>query len=444
MGNSIIAVGVAGGSPARRLAEKVDSHPFMELVGIAHEYSDLLRMAEKARPDVLLLPLTSARELTNRSVEELAPLIRLLCFIVWGEDEVDFEARVLLSLPLRWGGTIDPAWSTEEIYRFISSRLRLIMAHWQEKSGVSNWVRRDNSIHLFTGGKGGCGSTLLALVFSLALSRSGKRILLLEADPSNSQLGAFLEEKGGKSVPDLLPLADDLSWEMLSRGLYRHPGGFLILPFHATRGTVGQVRLAGADLSRWPHLLRNLSFLFDHIVMDCPPGAGGVHSVLPLLSNAFIVCTQEILSLHGARRTADDLRRLGVPMDRLNLILNRYSRRSLVEPHHVLQAVGLEIAALVPERPGEGRDFAELGKLPSEKSPIYKTLESLASNLTKKKNLADTLDLKAPDFPLPGGRTGARDLLKRSYPQASATRTAHPGGKPVLSRPPGFKREAQA
>ncbi|MEJ5186613.1 MAG: ArsA-related P-loop ATPase [Candidatus Geothermincolales bacterium] len=380
MENSIIAVGVAGGSSARTLAEKVDSHPLMGLTGLASELNDLLRMVERTQPDALLLPLSLARELSALPLEDLNPLLCPICFIVCESAEADSEARVLLSLPLRIGGSIDPAWDADEMYRFISSRLRLFAAERRGRT-VRAGSRGRTSIHLFVGGKGGCGTTLMAMSVSFLLARAEKRVLLMEPDPRNSQLGVFLGDKGGKSVPELLPLADDLSWDMLNRGLCRHTGGFFILPFQAATGGMAEGKAGEASSARWPHLLRNLSFIFDHVILDAPPGAFAAFPILPLLSSVFLVCTQDIMSVQGTRNTVQGLRKYGVSSEKLWLLLNRYSRRCLVEPHHIVQATGLEIAALIPDRPNEGRDFAELGKLPLEKSPIYKSLFPVVSRL---------------------------------------------------------------
>lgn len=382
-----ISVGLTGGPSTRILADKVDSHPLMELAGITHEFPDLLRMVSKVEPDVLILSPSMAQEFSSRPLVEIAPLFSSLCFIIWEGVESESQIKQLISVPLRLGGVIDPDWDAERLYGHISIRLQTLFSVSHQKGDPLARKKDGNAVYMFTGSKGGSGSTLLSLTLSRVLARLGKKTLLMELDAGNSQLGAFLEGKNGKTVLELLPLADDLSWDMVSRGIHKHPDGFFVLPFEHFRTGSGSEKPSESgsrcspdwESRMFSRLFRNLTFLFDQVVVDGPTRMGGCAlQLLSLFSLIFIVCTQDALSVYGAGKTCEALRKLGYSGDRVKLVLNRFSRRSLVEPHHITRATSLNIAALIPDRPHEGRDFAELGKLPSDKSPIYGSMRLLA------------------------------------------------------------------
>jgi MinD-like ATPase involved in chromosome partitioning or flagellar assembly len=249
-----------------------------------------------------------------------------------------------------------------------------------------------NALYTVMGTKGGVGTTLLTCALAAAMSSSERRVLLMEMDRSLSQL-LYLKPRGdGKSLLDLYPMAEEISWDLIKASVHRHMAGFHLLPYgHGNDDGV-------ADGKPVPEpLMRNLLFLFDVIIQDLP--CSSRRDFIPLLHycpTVLLVSLPDTLSATCARSTAAYVSRTGLCQDHLRLVVNRCGPHHALEPVELARAVGIELLAAFPDDPRSGLDFAELGELPRNDSPLGKAAAAMAAAL----GFGDAPTVKAPTLQL--------------------------------------------
>jgi ATP-binding protein involved in chromosome partitioning len=155
-------------------------------------------------------------------------------------------------------------------------------------------------------GKGGVGKSTVAVNIAVALSQSGARVGLLDADiygpniPTMMGVERLPPPNGKKLVP-----AEAYGVKMISMGLLVKPGQPLIwrgpMLNSAIRQFLGEVE--------WGEL--------DYLIVDLPPGTGdaalSLAQALPL-SGAIIVTLPQLVSLEDASRGLQMFRTLEVPI----------------------------------------------------------------------------------------------------------------------------------
>ena len=150
------------------------------------------------------------------------------------------------------------------------------------------------SIVAIASGKGGVGKTWLAITLSHALARSGRQVLLFDADLGlanvDIQLGLTPAADLGGVVAGQMTLAE---------AVLTHAGGFDILPGRSGSGTLAA--LGTAPLEGVLRSLRGLARGYHDVVLDL--GAGLEPTVRRLAAFAdtlLVVATEEPTSLTDA------------------------------------------------------------------------------------------------------------------------------------------------
>jgi ATP-binding protein involved in chromosome partitioning len=155
-------------------------------------------------------------------------------------------------------------------------------------------------------GKGGVGKSTISSNLAVALSMTGARVGLLDADiygpniPTMMGIHEIPESKGDKLIP-----ADGYKVKIMSMGFLVKPGQPLIW-----RGPMlnSAIRQFLSDVE-WGEL--------DYLVIDLPPGTGDVPlslaQTLPL-SGVIIVTLPQAVSLEDASRGLEMFRTLEVPI----------------------------------------------------------------------------------------------------------------------------------
>ena len=375
-----VAVALSGGEMAPGIISSLESHPLLDLCGIARSVPDLVRLLQRFRPHALLASPSLLEDLDPAAgpAQDAAWLSAPVTFFISHAGETWGEGRLaeLLRLPLKYGGLIDAAaCGREELYAEVKRVLDIHRAGEglpRPQRGREGEAGRRSGLLILVGCKGGVGSTLLACSLAAAASSAGRRVLLMEGRRALSQL-LFLKPRGeGKTVSDLLPLAEDVSWDLIRVSVHRHAAGFYLLP-------CGD----GATPDAAPGaLLRNLLFLFDLVVFD--HHAGFLRAFPPLLVHdptVLLVSRPDTLAATCARGAASALLRAGLEHERLKLVVNACGPHHTLSPPELARAAGIDLIAALPDDPRSGLDFAELGSLPRADSPLGRNMLAVAASL---------------------------------------------------------------
>ncbi len=200
-------------------------------------------------------------------------------------------------------------------------------------------VKGVKNIIAVTSAKGGVGKSTTAINLALAISKSGAKVGVLDADVY------------GPSVPLMLgteqaqPEVRDGKWmqPIQAHGLYTHSIGYLVSKSEAAiwRGPMAS-RALGQLLNEtdWPDL--------DYLVIDMPPGTGDIQLTLSQqipVTGAIIVTTPQDLALADAKKGAAMFNKVDVPVVGLVENMSYHICGSCGAKEHIFGVGGAEAMA---------------------------------------------------------------------------------------------------
>lgn len=194
-------------------------------------------------------------------------------------------------------------------------------------------------------GKGGTGKSSFTALTGLALSRLGKRTLLIDCDIGLRNLDIYL----GMTDRALMDFADVISGRTaLEDAAVRHPlypNLYLLTAPVSLRGKT-------IEPQQMRSLLHSVRRQFDFCLIDSAAGLGCSFSLATCCADrAVVVATTEPSSLRDAQRTVMELR--SFPQGKLHLVVNRVRRKLLKSMHSTIDdamdAAGLPLLGVIPE-----------------------------------------------------------------------------------------------
>lgn len=176
------------------------------------------------------------------------------------------------------------------------------------RTTVDKSIRGVKNVIAVTSAKGGVGKSTTAVNLALALSHSGAKVGLLDADVYGPSVPLML------GTTDAKPGVVDNKWmqPIEVQGIYTHSIGYLIDKANAAiwRGPMASKALEQlVRETHWPDL--------DYLVIDMPPGTGDIQLTLAQqipVTGAVIVTTPQDLALADARKGAAMFDEVDVPV----------------------------------------------------------------------------------------------------------------------------------
>lgn len=152
-------------------------------------------------------------------------------------------------------------------------------------------------ITAITSGKGGVGKTFVAANLAAALARSGKRVLVLDADLGLANLDVVLNLYPKITLHDVFTGTSTLAEAILPA-----PGGFSVLL--AGSGMVEYSRMTAEVREKLQALVAEVAPMFDHVLLDTGAGISDVVLyTVSLAGEVLVVATPEPTSLTDAYAT---------------------------------------------------------------------------------------------------------------------------------------------
>lgn len=186
----------------------------------------------------------------------------------------------------------------------------------------------------FVNQKGGVGKTTCCINIGAALSRKGKRVLLIDADPQ-----ANLTVSAGIQLKDDEPTIYDAMKgdEFTSSVIKQKPGAeYDILP--------ADIMLSGADLELasepgremiLKECLEDVAGKYDYVLIDCPPALNLISIMALTAATGVIIPVQaQYLALNGVAQLLDTVKlvqkRMNPQLEIQGFIVTLYDPRKLL------------------------------------------------------------------------------------------------------------------
>ena len=229
----------------------------------------------------------------------------------------------------------------------------------------------------------GSGSSTLAVNLAVALARKEHTPLLIDLRFPLGDLAALLDLKPTHSVGELCQNAARMDRSMLERTLETHDSGVKLLA--APSSFADRAPGTAEGVREILHLARRM---FSHVLVDVDPSLGPEQQeVLSGADVVFVVLHLQFTCLRKACRTLDYLERVGVPRERIRVVVNRHGQDSEVPVAKAEKVLGLPIGHYVPDDPRSINKAANDGVpvvLASPHAHASRSLVALAASLNGK------------------------------------------------------------
>jgi len=205
---------------------------------------------------------------------------------------------------------------------------------------------RAGKILSFLSNKGGVGKSTLAVNVACGLAqRHPEQVLLIDASLQLGVAGTLLDLKPTTSLTDTVRERDRLDETLLRRLATPHPCGL-----HLLAAPAGPVEAAEIDDQIMARVLTLGRRSYDYVLVDSFPLLDRVMmAVLDLSDRAYVVLESVVPTVLGVAQLLKLLDSLGVPADRLRLLLNRYTGSTdNLKPADVAQRLGRAVDFTLP------------------------------------------------------------------------------------------------
>jgi pilus assembly protein CpaE len=226
------------------------------------------------------------------------------------------------------------------------------------------------------GGRGGCGTTFVAVHLAAALARRGEAILL-DVDPVFADvahaLGAVDADDAAHTIADVVAIGDELGPDQLGAALWMHASGIrTLLPPPPEEA----VRLRADQLEP---VLEAAAGAADAVVLHLPRGVDGLTAACARRADRVLeVLTLDVMSFRAGSRTVEAFAPLHLE-DRLGFVVNR-AARSEIAPEDVARVFGRPAAAVVPVDRAARAAF-ERGRAVGARTRSARRFDRLAASL---------------------------------------------------------------
>lgn len=207
--------------------------------------------------------------------------------------------------------------------------------------------------------KGACGATTIAACLAFQIRRLGhQRVLLADLDPLAGTIPFVLKVKCAYSFMDILPRIADLDQDLWKAMVTTRENIDVLL-------SPESLSEAAMDLEDARPILEYARQAYDVIVLD----GGGAYgpwnlSQAAIADHVLLVTTNELPALQGAQRALGYFDANGISLDKVRIVVNRFSRDAGLSKDVVAAALNTDDFETVPS------DFETLQKSLFEGKPV--------------------------------------------------------------------------
>lgn len=194
--------------------------------------------------------------------------------------------------------------------------------------------------------KGGSGKTVVATNLAVLLAqRSSRPVALVDADLQFGDVTVVIRLHVPHTIADAVPAIDRLDADLLRSLMVTHEeSGLLVLPAPLEPSLAD--RIAAADVLK---ILEVLQSFCSYVVIDTPSQFNDVVlGVIEASDEIVVVVGMEVPNIKNAKLGLQTLRRLGIPEQKLRLLINRANSKVQLDVAEVERTLGLRAQARIP------------------------------------------------------------------------------------------------
>ncbi|MPY80344.1 MAG: AAA family ATPase [Actinophytocola sp.] len=223
---------------------------------------------------------------------------------------------------------------------------RTMRRHLQGYSTDQLTAGTTGRIVALAGGKGGTGTTTLAVHLALAATSARRSVCLVDMDLQTGDVPTYLDITHRRSIVDLTEAADDITATALADTLFAHRAGphVLLAPREGERAE-------DVSSTATRQLLGSLRSRYDLVIVDCGAYLTEAAAMAAEMADFVVITvTPDLPALRGARRLVEMWERLQVrKRDDLAVVVNRHHRQNEIQPDFVRKVLGFRVlTATVP------------------------------------------------------------------------------------------------
>ncbi len=327
----------------------------IEVVGTAKSGREAIQLSQEITPDVVLMDINMPDMDGIAATEEIrkkTPSIQVVILSVQGDQNYMRRAMLVgardfltkppmpddLTAAIRRAGAV----AREEREKRTPAYITPAGGITQPLAGVR---MTPGKIIMVYSPKGGTGCTTLAVNLALALHNDETRTMLVDANMQFGDVAVFINVQGKNTILDLALRADELDPDIVEEVLIKHAASGLHIitgptrPEHAEKVTAGQ----------FSQVLKYLRQLYAYVVVDTSTSLNDISlSVLDVSDVIVLVATQDIPSIKNSRLFLDLMITMGIPLDKIAFVMNRYDKRITITPEKVAENLKQEVVAIIP------------------------------------------------------------------------------------------------
>jgi pilus assembly protein CpaE len=205
------------------------------------------------------------------------------------------------------------------------------------------------AIHVFVGCAGGAGSSLIAAnVSHLLAAHAHQRTALVDLDLNFAPTAHHLNLHAERGLLAALDEVSTLDVHALTGFGAEHPSGLRLYCSTAQQAVLSK----DVPPDRLVAFVELLSAHNQHVVIDAPHAIDGLTATaFGMAADIHVVLQQSTLHVRNATRVIRILRdELGVPAQRIKLLVNRYAKNVALQLEDISRALNIEVTATVPSQ----------------------------------------------------------------------------------------------
>ncbi len=327
------------------LAKLLGFESDVEVVGSAASGAEALDLAEKLRPDIVLMDINMPDMDGIATTERLSTNVPTAAVIMMSvQGEADYLRRSMLAgareFLVKPFSSDELTTSIRQVYQREREKLgRYVLASTPTPAGGENEPGR--IVAVFSP-KGGVGRTTIAVNLAVAAAQeANRRVVVVDASFQFGDVGVLLNlNPKNKSIADLAPELDATGEpESLDTFVVKHSSGIGVLLAPPSPEMAELITPAGLK-----KVLEALRRTYELVVVDCSAAFNDTSlAVLDMADTILTMLTLEITSIKNMRLFLEVADQLGYESGKVQLVLNRADSALGIRLQDVEHSIGRKV-----------------------------------------------------------------------------------------------------